>query len=439
MKRFVTFFVLMCLTISAGAQYRALQQLTRSETGAAFEEHIQYLSSAMLEGRKAGSEGEKEAAKYMTEQFEAVGLDVLSDPEGDLFGIKQESGDTLTSRNVMAFVKGYEAGTSDHYIVIGARLDNHGTSEYTVDGEKRTKTYYGANGNASGLAMLIELGRKLSTNRVLLRRSVVLVAFGSSLETNAGSWYFLHRSFSDPANIDAMINLDMIGTGSNGFYAYTSVNSDMDAIVNALAETLQPVKPELVNREPVRSDHGTFYDAEIPSILFTTGMYPEYNSDRDTADIIEYDEMDRELEYLYNFTVKLANGPKPEFRPSLKPRKGLGPDGVVSYADCDYKPTFLGSANPSTFLQKWVYVYLKYPEKAVHDGIQGKVLVDFIIDEKGKVTNVRVLKGAHPLLDDEAVRVVEASPNWKPGRVRGEKVKTEMSIYVEFRLEKKKK
>lgn len=432
---------MLLLTVSAGAQYRdiQLQQLTRSETGAAFEEHILFLSSSMLEGRKAGSEGEKEAAVYVSSRLEEAGLDVLSGPEGDLFGIRQEDGDTLTSRNVMAFIKGYDSAVNDHYVVIGARLDNLGSLQYSVDGESRTRTYYGANGNASGLAMLIELGRKLSTNRVLLRRSVLLVAFGSSLESNAGAWYFIHRSFVDPSKIDAMVNLDMVGTGSNGFYAYTSANSDMDAVVSSLAETLQPVKPELVKIEPVRSDHCAFYDAEIPSVFFTTGMFPEYNSDKDTADIIQYDEMDRELEYLYNFSVKLSNGPKPEFRPSEKPRRGLGADGVVSYSDCDYKPTFLGSSNPATFLQKWVYVYLKYPEKAVYEGIQGKVLVDFIIDEKGKVGNVRVLKGAHPLLDDEAVRVVEASPDWRPGRVRGEKVKTEMSIYVEFRLEKKKK
>ena len=49
-----------------------------------------------------------------------------------------------------------------------------------------------------------------------------------------------------------------------------------------------------------------------------------------------------------------------------------------------------------------------------------------------------VLKGVDPLLDDEAVRVISASPAWKPGYVRGKKVKSEISLYVEFRLEKKK-
>jgi TonB family protein len=85
-----------------------------------------------------------------------------------------------------------------------------------------------------------------------------------------------------------------------------------------------------------------------------------------------------------------------------------------------------------------VYQYLKYPDEAVRNGIQGKVLVDFIIDENGKVTDVKVLRGVDELLDAEAVRVIAASPAWKPGYVKGKKVRSEISLYVEFRLEKKK-
>ena len=60
-----------------------------------------------------------------------------------------------------------------------------------------------------------------------------------------------------------------------------------------------------------------------------------------------------------------------------------------------------------------------------------------MIDEKGKVTDVKVAKGVDPLLDDEAVKVISASPSWKPARLHGEKVKCRLSLYVEFRLQKK--
>ena len=98
--------------------------------------------------------------------------------------------------------------------------------------------------------------------------------------------------------------------------------------------------------------------------------------------------------------------------------------------------------NPETFkdfLEKWVYQYLKYPQEAVRDGIQGRVLVDFVIDESGKVTRAKVIKGVDPLLDEEALKVINASPPWRPGYVKGKKVKAEISLYVEFRLEKKHK
>ena len=66
------------------------------------------------------------------------------------------------------------------------------------------------------------------------------------------------------------------------------------------------------------------------------------------------------------------------------------------------------------------------------------MLVDFVIDEKGKVKDVKVLKGVDPLLDAEAVKVISASPDWKPARIQGRKVRSEMSLYVEFKLERKK-
>lgn len=440
MRRFILSFLLL-LPFAASAQFAAssLRDLDDSEVVSAMKEHVAYLSSAMLEGRKAGSEGEKEAAKYMSDILSSYGIDLLSDPDGDLFGLRQESGDTLRSRNVIGFIPGYDPALRDHYIVIGARLDNMGCSDIMVNGEKRQTVYYGANGNASGLAMLAQLARKLKTNSVLLRRSVIIAAFGSSLDMGAGAWYFLNRSFAGADKIDAMINLDMLGTGSSGFYAYTASNRDLDAIITRLSGTLQPVQPKLVSLEPVNSDHRVFYDRQIPAVFFTTGMYPEYNSDRDTASVLEYDDMERELEYIYNFTLDLANGVRPEFREKDERRKKYVKDeDVVPYYECDVKPVFLGSQDPSVFMSKWVYVYLRYPREAVQAGVQGRVLVDFVIDTRGRVTDVKVIKGVSELLDAEAVRVISASPDWKPARVRGKKVKCEMSLYVDFKLERRK-
>ena len=438
MKRILCTLILLLPATVLSAQFRSdYSSLTDSETVSALKEHISYIASPSMAGRLAGSDGEKETALYVTQMLRSYGVDILSGDEGDPFGIRQENGDTLTSRNVIGFIPGYDKDLKGKYIVIGARMDNLGTMTMTVNGEPQTLVFNGANGNASGVAMLLELARMLSTNSMMLRRSVILAAFGASSTLFAGSWYFLNRAFSDVPSIDAMIDLDVLGMASGGFYAYCFSNPDMEIIARTLAGSLQPIQPEITAQQPFASDQISFYDKEIPSVLFTTGRYQEYNTHKDVSSIIEYESMEKELEYIYNYTVSLANGPRPIFNAETETRK-RGASAAIPYYDCDRRPSFLGSTDPRVFLEKWVYQYLKYPDGAVQDGTQGKVLVDFIIDEGGKVTDVKVLKGVDERLDAEAVRVIAASPAWKPGYVRGKKVKAEISLYVEFRLEKKK-
>ena len=426
---------------SAFAQFRdnaAYRELNDSETVASLKNHVRALSASHLEGRKAGSEGEKEAADYVRETLKAYGVDVLSPAEGDVFGLKTASGDTLTSRNVIGFVQGYDTELRNQYVLVGARLDNLGSMTVTIDGQPVEKIYYGANGNASGLAVMLELARMVQTHSLMFRRSVLFVAFGASQETYAGAWYFLNRSFGDSKNIEAMINLDMLGTGNNGFYAYTASNVDLNLIIRKLSGELHPIRPQVVGEEPYPSDHRAFYANEIPAVMFTTGKYPEHNTEKDTQSIIDYDTMERELEYIYNFLLEVSGSSQNlAFRESRVPVRGPAYDDVVSYYDCDQRPLFLNSADIRPFMEKWVYANMRYPERAVKDGVQGRVMVDFLVDKDGDVTDVRVVRGVDPDLDAEAVRVISASPKWKPGRMGGQKVRTSVTVPVEFRLKKK--
>lgn len=438
---FILLAVLCAVSLPCFAQFRdgaRYEELYDSETVAAFKRHVATLSAAHLEGRKAGSDGEKEAAEYVRETLKSYGVDVLSPAGGDLFGLKTAQGDTLTSRNVIGFVQGYDKELRDQYVLVGARLDNLGTMTVTIDGQPVEKIFYGANGNASGLAVMLELARMVQTQSLMFRRSVLFVAFGASMETYAGAWYFLNRSFSDSKNIETMINLDMLGMGNNGFYAYTASNVDLNLIIRKLSGELHPIRPEVTAAEPYPSDHRAFYASEIPAVMFTTGKYSEHNTEKDTQSIIDYDTMEKELEYIYNFLLEVAGTSQTlAFRESKVPARGPAYDDVVSYYDCDQRPTFLNSADIAPFMEKWVYPNLKYPEDAVRDGVQGRVMVDFIIDKDGKVTDVRVVRGIDIELDEEAVRVISASPKWKPGRVNGQKVRTSITVPVEFRLKKK--
>lgn len=441
--KWIYILLLISAAIPSYSQYRdggaAYEALYDSETVAAMRGHVTELSAASLEGRKAGSEGEKAAAAYVESVFKEYGVDLLSPSGGDVFGIRTENGDTLTSRNVVGFVSGYDRKLKESYVVVGARMDNLGSMTLTVDGRPVERIFTGANGNASGVSMLLELARMVSTNSILFRRSVIFVAFGSSCESFAGSWYFLNRSFPAPDKIDAMVNLDMLGTGYNGFYAYTSSNTDMNTVLRMLTGNLQPILPEVTAAEPYPSDHSSFYASEIPSVFFTTGRYPEHDTERDTQSIIDYETMERELEYIFNCVEALANIQNPPaFRTGVAVEKESSSEDIVSFYECDRRPMFFGSADPKSFISQWVYRYLKYPESAVSEGIQGTVQVGMVIGADGKVVDVKVIRGVSEELDAEAVKVVAASPKWTPGMVDGKKVKVSLTIPVEFRLERKK-
>lgn len=439
MKKFFTILFLIPLSFSASAQFRTdYSELNDSETVSTIKNHVEFISSAALEGRKAGSEGEKECAKYVWEILESYGIEMLNNEDGDLFGIKTDAGDTLTSRNVMGFVQGYDPELRDRYIVIGARLDNIGTNVLTVDGQRTEQIYYGANGNASGLAMMMELAKMVSTNDILFRRSILFVGFGASRASLAGSWYFLNRSFADVDKIDVMINLDMLGM-TDGFSAYTASNQDMNMLLASMSDQLLPIMPEIVAKEAYPSDHRNFYASEIPSIFLTTGQYAEHDTSKDTASSLDYDSMERELEYLYALTRTLANEKVlPSFRGNEYSTKETD-DRAYSYHDCDTKPSFLGHSNPGWFMTKWVYQYLRYPQEAVRNGIQGRVHVTFTIEKDGKISEVVVQKGVDPLLDEEAVRVIKASPKWKAAKKDGKAVRSYITIPVDFKLEKSSK
>jgi len=436
MKRLFTLLAACLLATALQAQYRnPVEELDDSETVRSLKEHVATLAAAQMEGRKAGSEGEAMAAEYMESRLKEFGLELL--PAGSTFQVA--GADTLTSRNVVAYLQGWDKALNNHYIVIGARMDNLGTDTYTLNGDVVNRIYYGANGNASGMALLLELARKLSLSRGLLRRSVLFVGFGASAQTFAGSWYFLNRAFAaDADKIDAMVNLDILGLAENGFYAFTSSNEDLNTIVKTLQGELLPIQAQLTNQAPYPGDQIVFYDKEIPSVLFTTGRYPEHNTGRDTYSIVDFEGMERELEYIYSYVQELCNGRKPLFRNKEAKKADDTPVDVIAYSDVDVKPQFLNSTDPRTFMERWVYPYLKYPKYAVDNGIQGRVLVEFIVDEKGEVRDAKVIRGIHTSLDDEALRVVSASPKWRPGRHRGKKVKVAITVSVEFRLEKDK-
>lgn len=408
-----------------------------SDAVKAMKNHVLEVTLAQNEGRAPGSEGEAYVADYVYNTLAENGIDMLCSKGGDVFGIvRPERGDTLVSRNVVGLVEGYDPALKNRYIVVGARMDNLGVNELTVDGVPVRQIYTGANGNASGVAVMLQLASQVARNRLLFRRSVIFVGFGASTASFAGAWNFLNNTFcKDKAQIDAMIDLDMLGMSKDGLQALTGGNADLNGIISKLASSPQPVHPTLIATEPYPSDYQVFYSQEIPSVMFTTGRYSQHNTPADTEALLDYDFMEREAEYLFNFTSALCNAPEgvPSFRNPVS--TGKGNSGVVrSWADCDVPPKFMNNPDPSTFLRRWVYQYLKYPDNCVRDGIQGRVMVEFVIGRDGNLHDIHVTRGVDPELDEAALKVISASPKWTPAKVKGQKVDCSMTIPVEFKL-----
>ena len=83
-------------------------------------------------------------------------------------------------------------------------------------------------------------------------------------------------------------------------------------------------------------------------------------------------------------------------------------------------------------IQMFIQDNLIYPEEAKSKGISGKVFIEFVIEEDGTITNIKVLVGVHPLLDEEAMRVVGMFPKWKPCKNKGKPVRCYYQLPVTF-------
>lgn len=86
-------------------------------------------------------------------------------------------------------------------------------------------------------------------------------------------------------------------------------------------------------------------------------------------------------------------------------------------------------------LKKFIADNIEYPQQAIEKDIKGRVYVHFAIDSNGKVKDVKVIKKVHPLLDKEALRIVNMLPNWKPATQNGRKVSMGYTIPVTFWFE----
>ena len=83
---------------------------------------------------------------------------------------------------------------------------------------------------------------------------------------------------------------------------------------------------------------------------------------------------------------------------------------------------------------KWLTANLKYPDGALRHKIEGKVMISFIVNADGSVSDIKLVKGPHKLLNDEALRVAHLMPKWKPGLENGKPCRTMIAIPIVFEI-----
>ncbi len=104
------------------------------------------------------------------------------------------------------------------------------------------------------------------------------------------------------------------------------------------------------------------------------------------------------------------------------------------YSNVQVMPEFPGGQNA---LADYINNHVEYPQQAIDDNTTGTVKVSFVVDENGKITNAHLINGGKVSsgLEQEALRVVNAMPAWKPGQVKGKNVKTRLELPISFQFE----
>ncbi len=112
----------------------------------------------------------------------------------------------------------------------------------------------------------------------------------------------------------------------------------------------------------------------------------------------------------------------------LPDEKNITGDGSDIYIVAEEMPEFIGD------FRKFISANLHYPKIAKENRIEGTVLIKFVIDEKGNLANAKILRSVDSALDQEALRVINLSPRWKPGKQQTKPVKVAFTFPITFKL-----
>ena len=190
------------------------------------------------------------------------------------------------TRNVAMLLPGDDPKLKDEYIIIGAHFDHLGMGG-PGSGSRALDTigiHHGADDNASGVAMMLELAEKFAITKGSHKRSIICIAFTGEEEGLLGSKHFADEPGIDLSKVNAMINLDMVGRlneTNNLQISGVGTATGLKDLVYSNSDT-SVIKLTLSDEGYGPSDHSSFYGKNIPVLFYFTGAHLDYHTPTDT-------------------------------------------------------------------------------------------------------------------------------------------------------------
>ncbi len=322
---------------------------------------IGFLSSPDLKGRGIGTPELDKAADYIAERFKDAGL-VPGGDNGGWFEKWEEkdnaTGMAIAMKNVIGVVRGEKPEFAGQSIVIGAHYDHLGMGSPGAIRSNSGRIHPGADDNASGVAVLIELAHALKKNPPL-NRSIIFIAFTGEESGRKGSRHHVSKYTGPRDKVMAMLNLDTVGRMRNNRLLVLGSSSarEWPDILRSAGSTAG-IDIQLVTEVLDSSDQMSFEEAGIPAVQLFTGPHLDYHRPSDTADKINpedlmkvaifADEVIRYLDGRSEFLTSNATGRQINPQPAREHRKvSIGTIPDFSYAGSGYRLSGVMPGSPA--------------------------------------------------------------------------------------------
>lgn len=285
---------------------------------ASIQKHIKVLSSDSLQGRGTGTEGERMAAAYIQREFKKLNLVPIGKTKSYLQSFTYKGGahgegEAGTANNVVAYLDNKAPTT----IIIGAHYDHLGIGEQgsSLDANPHGKIHNGADDNASGVAGVLELARYFASNNKKEKNNFLFMCFSGEELGLYGSKYFTENPTVNLAQVNYMINMDMIGRldpqNKTVIVHGTGTSPVWEPLLKKLESENLKIKTDSSGIGP--SDHTSFYLKNIPVLHFFTGSHSDYHKPTDDWDKINYKGEADVLHLIARVIDQLDSSPKLEF------------------------------------------------------------------------------------------------------------------------------